>query len=559
MDAVNYAFLDVVSEICRRINVSSLDRNLEACRSFLNQDRLIDVAVVGQFKAGKSSFLNSLLGRDILPVGVVPVTTVVTRLIYGEKERVKVLHQDGREVEISVAEIVNFVAENNNPHNEKKVEIVTIELPDLKEYRGLSFVDTPGLGSIYKDHERSAENWFPEVGAAILCVSAERPLGESDLELLRKIQEYTPKIIILLTKIDLLSHAEQQEVRHFLESYLRRAFFESLPVYLYSTRSNTEQRRQLLKEEILDPLIGNRQKVAAGILRHKFISLGTACLRYLTIALDSARREAQELETCRRQILDEKVNYENFREEMVFVTLDIKQKTRPQLNEYLEKFYAAKLKEKVTAELRHVLPTWQGNLWQLTRLYEAWLKETLSRELHLISHAGREEFLANLRKAQGLFSRRLETFRTLLNQNVEKVLGIKLPDVDWRIEVKLPAAPDVWTIRTFDQHLDSLWFLIPLFIFRPLVEKHFLRQIPKAVTVNLSRLAAQWEVRVNRAIDTMMEQTLKYVHDEITALDTLLSSRSHSEEDLFPLKEKLTTALKGLEDSFQDSTLDYSR
>jgi ribosome biogenesis GTPase A len=80
------SFLIRAQEICNRFRILSLTRQIEACKNLLRQDQLIDVAILGQFKAGKSSFLNSLIGKPILPVGVIPVTTTITRLQYGKKK-----------------------------------------------------------------------------------------------------------------------------------------------------------------------------------------------------------------------------------------------------------------------------------------------------------------------------------------------------------------------------------------------------------------------------------------------------------------------------------------
>jgi ribosome biogenesis GTPase A len=80
------ALLSRIQEICDQFHIVSLNRQIEACQNLLQQDRLIDVVILGQFKSGKSSFLNSLIGKPILPVGVIPVTTTITRLQYGERE-----------------------------------------------------------------------------------------------------------------------------------------------------------------------------------------------------------------------------------------------------------------------------------------------------------------------------------------------------------------------------------------------------------------------------------------------------------------------------------------
>ena len=171
------ALLSRIQEICDQFHIVSLNRQIEACENLLQQDQLIDVAILGQFKSGKSSFLNSLIGKLILPVGVIPVTTTITRLQYGERERVFVRHFDGQQAEVDIGAIEEFTSEAQNPANQKNVELVDIELPSLEKYAGLRLVDTPGLGSIFKYHMETSENWLPEVGAALLAISSDRPLA----------------------------------------------------------------------------------------------------------------------------------------------------------------------------------------------------------------------------------------------------------------------------------------------------------------------------------------------------------------------------------------------
>jgi len=110
------------------------------------------------------------------------------------------------------------------------------------------------------------------------------------------------------------------------------------------------------------------------------------------------------------------------------------------------------------------------------------------------------------------------------------VLGLRLAEAEWKIEVAEPNQPDIRIGRTFDFHLNLFWFLIPMFVFRRLFERHYLNQVPNIVVVNISRLAAQWEDRINKAIDGMKKQALKYVQDELATIESLLS-RAHGQTD----------------------------
>ncbi len=523
--------LEIISEACNRFQMVTLKRQLSAAQNLLLENPPIDVAVLGQFKAGKSSFLNSLLGQSVLPVGAIPVTTAVTRLQYGAKERALVRHFNGRTTEAPMSDIVEFTSESKNPGNDKNVAIVDIELPILQKYSGLRLVDTPGLGSVYKYHQSTSESWLPAVGTAILAVSSDRPLSENDLDLIRELTNHTPNIIILLTKADLLTPDQQQEVITFFQQTLQRELHRTLPVYLYSTKSKTDEYKHLIEQSIFQTICANRDSEFLRILKHKTNSLSQSCLSYLSIALHSSLQADLNRENLSEQILNEKVNETMMREELGIISREHQRQTRPIIETYLEQFLVPLIR-KVKGKLEKDMPLWQGNLWRLSRRYEAWVSETLSEEMHHLSKTEHVHFLGTLKKAHASFSRSLGAFRKFLDDNIENVLGVKLVGINWKIDVAEPDHPDIAFTKSFDIHLDLLWFLIPMFLFRRLFERHFLQGIPKEVEINLSRLAYQWEKNVNNAIEAMRIQAIIYIQEELATIEALLSRTQGQTDDI---------------------------
>ena len=547
--------LSRIQEICDQLRIVSLNRQIEACKNLFRQDQLIDVAILGQFKAGKSSFLNSLIGKPLLPVGVIPVTTTITRLQYGKRERAIIRYFDGREIEADVAAVGEFTSEAQNPANQKNVEVVDLDLASLERYAGLRLVDTPGLGSIFKYHMETSENWLPEVGTALLAISSDRPLAENDLQLIRELRRHTPKIVIILTKVDLLSPEQQKEVVHFFRTALQREIHQEFPIFLYSTRVDTEQWKQRLEKEVFQPLSVHREEEFENILLHKVQTIGKGCLSYLEIALKTSQQADIDREQLRKQILDEKVNYELIRQEITLIAREHSQETRELIQNYLEKSHQSHLKKKLVEALLKEMPSWKGNLSRLTSQYENWLQGTLAEEIGHISKTEHQHFWGTLKKAHASLSRSLEAFRTLLNQNIEKVLGLRLAEAEWKIEVTEPSQPDIRISRTFDFHLNLFWFLIPMFIFRPLFERHYLNQVPNIVVVNLSRLAAQWEDRINKAIDEMKKQSLEYVQDELATIESLLSKAHGQTDEIRWTMDKLNGELKQLMEGERSSSI----
>jgi hypothetical protein len=170
----------------------------------------------------------------------------------------------------------------------------------------------------------------------------------------------------------------------------------------------------------------------------------------------------------------------------------------------------------------------------------------MTDEMRQISQTEHRHFYGTLKKAHASLSRSIEAFRNLLDRNIEKVLGVRLAPADWKIEVSEPDHPDIKTIRSFDFHFDLIWFLMPMFIFRGLFEKHFISEIRREVEANLSRLAAQWEDRINRAIEEMRKQSINYVKEELSTIDALLSKTKGQTSEIRETIQKLREGLQGL-------------
>ena len=143
---------------------------------------LLRVAVLGQFKRGKSTLLNALLGAPLLPAGVIPVTAIPTFLRAGIEAKARISFSDGHaplhvlgEREIQHA-LEQHIAEAQNPRNRLHVEKVEIEFPSEFLNRGILAIDTPGVGSTFLHNTQTAEAVLSECDAALFVLSADPPI-----------------------------------------------------------------------------------------------------------------------------------------------------------------------------------------------------------------------------------------------------------------------------------------------------------------------------------------------------------------------------------------------
>jgi predicted GTPase len=153
--------------------------------SRLAEDRF-NLVVVGRFSRGKTSLMNAVLGTDRLPTGIRPLTSVITTVTYGSKESA-VIHLAGLGIpqDVPLAALPQYVTEQGNSGNHRRVTIAQVPLPIELLRRGFHFIDTPGLGSPIVENSRTTERFLPEADAFVLVTSYEGPLSDEEVRFLR--------------------------------------------------------------------------------------------------------------------------------------------------------------------------------------------------------------------------------------------------------------------------------------------------------------------------------------------------------------------------------------
>jgi GTP-binding protein EngB required for normal cell division len=199
----------------------------------------LEVAVVGEFKRGKSSLVNALIGRQVLPVGVLPLTAVPTVLERGD-EALLVDFADGRAERHDLGEIARFVTEEGNPGNPLGVARVTarLHLPLLDE--GVRLVDTPGVGSVHDHNTLTTDAYLPSLDAAVLVTSADPPISKAERAFLERVLEHAVRLFVVLNKADYLRPEDLERTVAFTERVVRQAVPGwPGPVYALSSRPGT--------------------------------------------------------------------------------------------------------------------------------------------------------------------------------------------------------------------------------------------------------------------------------------------------------------------------------
>jgi hypothetical protein len=270
------------------------------------------VACVGQFKRGKSTLLGALLGERILPTGVLPVTTLPTVVRYGKSRSARVRFQGGNWKDIAPEELTQYVSEENNPGNAKGVVGVEVFSPSPLLADGMSFVDTPGLGSIFAENTAATQAFVPHIDAAIVVVGADPPIAGEEVKLVEEVGKQVRNLVVVLNKADKTSDSDREIAKSFtyrvLEARLNRPIGT---IYEISAEEHLEKRGP---ERDWRNLVGTLETLARESGRNLVRTAGDRGLRRLSeelLAIISEEKEAllrpieeseQRIESLRRTI-----------------------------------------------------------------------------------------------------------------------------------------------------------------------------------------------------------------------------------------------------------------
>ncbi|GLI82617.1 hypothetical protein ANABIO32_03040 [Rossellomorea marisflavi] len=239
---------------------------MEMKRSLL--DEKFQVVVVGEFSRGKSTFINALLGDKILPSSPKPTTTILNRVVYGDEPDITLhFHKESKRKKLTSEAFARLVAprdplmedkESVREYEEQVDYIQTIShaeiahpLPFTKN--GVEIIDTPGTNDLDPAREAITNTIIPESDAAILILSAQKILSESELGFLRDrlLANDIQKIFVVVNfKDQLQSEEEEQKVMEFASQHLKHILHDP-KIFMVAAKQALYARLKENKGEII--------------------------------------------------------------------------------------------------------------------------------------------------------------------------------------------------------------------------------------------------------------------------------------------------------------------
>lgn len=532
----------------------------------------IQIVILGQFKRGKSSLINAIMGFNLLPTSVIPLTSIVTIIKYGEKIKVFVTFLSGKKTEITLKDLEEYVTENKNPENRKQIEKVEVEYPSVFLKSGVQIIDTPGVGSVYKHNTNVAYEFVPKADVGIFVVTADPPISSAELQFLLSIKDYLGKILFAQNKIDQVEEKDRKQSLEFTKSVIEKSLdVKWLQFYPLSSRLGLEgklkkDKKKLKESKVLDFekelssfLLKEKTRVIEGSVEKKLIFLlneielilnlrKQAIKTPLSILKEKIEAFGKEIRTIKRQKEDIDFILEGQMQKLISQNLIndveiLKTKQLPVLLKNLEEFYE-KNKNLGSKELSDNLNSFLETT--IKKIFSVWRDE--------------EEI-----KLQNSLKSILERFSTEANNSIKRIIEIsaKLFNVNAKtFETEQELMEEVEFKFSFDEiQVDIELFTpivsrLPKFISGRLLYNNIRNEAVEEFDKHCGRVRYDFSERITKSIyaykeelDSVLENTTLEIENAIKQGAEEKSKKTKDEKQTLSLiesQEKELTAVKNI-------------
>ncbi len=428
--------IDAIDELVELAGESlspTVARHLREGAERVGQARF-NLVVLGEFKRGKSTLINSLLGREVLPTGVVPLTSAITVLRYGSSERLLVHYEDGREDEHEISELERFVTERENPHNCLGVDSTTVEIASELLAGGVALVDTPGIGSVHAHNTALAWEYMPRIDAALCVLNADQPFTASEREFFLAAAERAPRLLVAVNKIDHLGEHERAHAIEFIQAVSAQLITTSeVEFYAVSAKHGEgmpllrERIRRLAEDEAGTLVIASVARLAAGAAD------GAAqALRFeahaIELPLDELRRRALLFGTRVDDLGEARSQADDLLQAGVRRLLD------QRVNAPLMSFARDRADELSAALSAQAAALGRLPARELGPALDAWIDEAIRERFGELVPRLEASIAADVRELQRGFAARIETILAEVQDAADEAFGSRagglLPEVD---------------------------------------------------------------------------------------------------------------------------------
>lgn len=537
-------------ESCLRQAASLPGVDAATC-SWLSQklsEQVFNLVAAGQFKRGKSTVINALLGETLLPAGVVPLTSVVTTVLSSPTLSAYATLRNGQKLAIELTALPEYVTERGNPGNAKSVERVVIEHPSPWLADGVRLVDTPGIASVYEHNTDETRKYLPQADAVLFIASVDQPVSRAEIDFLRDIRRHAGKVFCLLNKTDYLRPDELRESLAFSMRAIREALGTSVPVFPVSARLALESKLSgdagsLARSGFPEFESALRRFMANEKTDAWLCSIGRSLERVLAqtrFALDLESKVLTEplghIETNLAIFRQEKEQAERARADYcVLLEADARALLKNGIEPKLEDF-----KRSRQTDIRATIDGWLMELWELSsRKLQAALEERMIGAIR----AAYDDWLAqeDVELSQA-FQRLCARFWASLQQSVDELM--RRSSELFAVALDRTESEPRWTSDSGFYYkfwyeptsLRILWtsavLALPRLVAAPLIAKRTKATAGELIEVQAGRIRHDLEERLKKSVQDAQRQMLRQIDSTVAgieaAIDNGISTRHRS-------------------------------
>lgn len=521
------------------------------------RDRLhagqLRVALVGEAKRGKSTFGNALLGEELLPTGVAPVTSISTEVRAGTARQLDVVLEGDKECSANVLELPNYVSERLNPHNRRHVTQVTVRLPNSLPHPQMVLIDTPGVGSVFRHNTAVAREAYDAMDAAVFVLTADPPISDSEVALLREVAQLSVRVFVVLNKVDQLEPDESAESMAFVSHVLEGVLEDRPAIWPCSARQGLRARvagdesgwRASGMADFVDALVSHLEQHRARDLR---ASIAAAASRLAARQLDGLTLTLASVEALEADQQDRVVEFgrrlqaiDRRSEEAVELVEAHMRRVRRELDED----YARGV-DRTSVRVRQILEAFLGTAGDLRPAeVERRAREVIAEATRPAIEAWCSDWYGPL---QGSYRDLADRLQALLgeaagdlHEAARELLGVRL-----RSSMPVLALPELPALR-FDFGPDVGWnhALVaglrthaPAWIARRRVEGYVRDELTRTVDKHLGRARAEFQV-------TLEDSVRRLQRDLVAAFAELTQGLRAGQESALTLYQRQGPSRRG--------------
>jgi ribosome biogenesis GTPase A len=229
-----------------------------------------EVLVVGEAKRGKSTFVNALIGRDLLPTDVDIATCQVFRICPAQREAYRLRFEDDSQQVITAADLPRYGSQvladiEGTPRLDQIIRWIEVDVPSRFLPANVRLLDTPGLGALYAAHAAITHRFVPRADAVVFVLDSQAPIGAPEIAFLEELLKVTSHLFFIQTKIDLFRKEAWQEIQKRNQEILAQRFKDRLTDCRVWPISSTNLRKaaQTGDEDYL--LVSRHKELAAAL------------------------------------------------------------------------------------------------------------------------------------------------------------------------------------------------------------------------------------------------------------------------------------------------------